>query len=257
MTRQLGLFSAAISCLLISPLLFAASFGAKVEWAKRVSLSVPVSGVVTLVAVEMGQKIKVGQILLTLDQAPFLTELQSAKAARSQAKFNQREADRDLAQTKELYERGLISNVELENAQLKAKRADAARVMARALVKRATYNLSHSRIIAPFDGWVLSREVNVGQSIVTTQQAATLLVVAETNSYIARAEVPGDKIKNLEPGASVDVEVDGMDYKGKVRQLGLEPVRPTTGSDIHYEVGVYFKSGGRLLRAGQKAEISF
>lgn len=227
------------------------------EWAKRVTLSVPVSGVVTLVTVETGQKIKTGQILLKLDQIPFITDLRTAKADRSQTKSNRREAHRDLAQTKELYERGLTSNVELENAQLKAKRADAALDGARARVKRASYNLSNSRIIAPFDGWVLVRKVEVGQSIISTQQAATLLVVAASNSYIARAEVPGGALNKLEPGEAVEVEVDGMDYKGTVRQLGLEPVRPTTGGEAYYEIGVHFDSGGRLYRAGQKAEISF
>lgn len=257
MNIKYGLFGIAVCYLLMPPLLLAASFNAKVQWAERVTLSVPVSGVVTLVTVETGQKIKAGQILLKLDQIPFVTALQTAKADRTRTKSNRREAHRDLAQTKELYERGLISNVELENAQLKVKRADAAWDAARARVRRADYNLSHSRIIAPFDGWVLARKVEAGQSIISTQQAETLLVVAASNSYIARAEIPGDELKSLKLGASVDVEVDGMDYKGKVRQLGLEPVRPTTGGEAYYEVGVHFNSGGRLYRAGQKAEISF
>lgn len=257
MTRKYGLFGIAVCYLLLSPQLFAASFNAKVEWAKRVTLSVPVSGIVSLVTVETGQKIKTGQILLKLDQVPFITGLQAAKAARSHAATNRREASRDLSQTKELYARGLISNVELENAQLKAKRANAAWDAAGARVQTANYKLTHSRIVAPFDGWVLARKVEAGQSIISTQQATTLLVVAASNSYIARAEVPGDKLKKLKPGAKVKVEVDGLDFEGSVRQLGLEPVRPVTGSDTYYEVGVHFNSGGRLLRAGQKAEISF
>lgn len=257
MTRKYGLFSTAVCCLMLSPQLLAASFDAKVEWAQRVILSVPVSGIVSKVTVETGQKIRAGQILLKLDQAPFLTALQAAKAARRQSATNRREARRDLTQTKELYARGLISNVELENAQLKAIRANAAWDAAAARVKTANYKLAHSRILAPFDGWVLSRRVAPGQSIISTQHAETLLVVAASNSYIARAEVPGGKLKKLQPGAAVNVEVDGIDFKGTVRQLGLEPVRPTTGGEAYYEVGVHFDSGGRLLRAGQKAEISF
>lgn len=83
MIKKLGLVSIASVGLLISPLTIAASLDAKVEWAERVSLSVPVSGIVSQVTVETGQNIKPGQILLRLDQDPFKTALQEAKAKKA------------------------------------------------------------------------------------------------------------------------------------------------------------------------------
>ena len=62
----------------------AAGFDGKVEWAQRIALSVPVSGVVETVAVDTGQPIKKGQVLVQLEQTPFVAELASAKAARTQ-----------------------------------------------------------------------------------------------------------------------------------------------------------------------------
>lgn len=257
MIKKLGLVSIASVGLLISPLTIAASLDAKVEWAERVSLSVPVSGIVSQVTVETGQNIKPGQILLRLDQDPFKTALQEAKAKKSQAASNRYEARRDLKQTKELYERGLISNVELENAQLKSDRSNAAWDVARATVSTAKYKLAHSQIVAPFDGWVLQRKVEIGQSIISTLQAQILLVVAASNSYIARTRVPGNEMTKLKRGTDVKVKVGSKIYKGKVWQLGLEPVRPRTGRTAFYELGVKFNSEGRLLRAGQNAEIKF
>lgn len=129
--------------------------------------------------------------------------------------------------------------------------------MARATVSTAKYKLAHSQIVAPFDGWVLQRKVEVGQSIISTQQAQILLVVAASNSYIARTRVPGKEMTKLKPGTDVKVKVGSKIYKGKVWQLGLEPVRPRTGRTAFYELGVKFNSEGRLLRAGQNAEIKF
>ncbi|KPK10690.1 MAG: hypothetical protein AMJ68_08465, partial [Acidithiobacillales bacterium SG8_45] len=102
--------------LLVASATMAAGFDGRVEWARRVAMSVPVSGIVD----STGQPIKKGQMLLQLEQTPFVTELVEAKAARDQAAGSRHEARRDYKQTKELYDRGLISNVELENAKLKA-----------------------------------------------------------------------------------------------------------------------------------------
>ena len=235
----------------------AAGFDARVEWAKRVAMSVPVSGVVQTVEVDTGQAIKKGQMLLQLEQTPFITGLAAAKAARTRAAGDRREAQRDLAQTRELYERGLISNNELEDAELKVKRANAGWNAAAAQVERAQYDLGHSRLRAPFDGWVLGRNVQAGQSIISTQQAQTLLVLAAADEYVARAEIPGKKLASLKMGDRAVVEVGGKSYKGIVSVLGLEPLTGRKGDDKYYEVAVAFNSAGQLLRAGQEAEINF
>lgn len=235
----------------------AAGFDGKVEWAKRVALSVPVSGVVETVSINTGQAIKKGQLLLQLEQTPFVTELAAARAARTRAAGDRREAQRDFAQTKELYERGLISNNELEDAELKMKRAGANWKAALARVKRAKYDLEHSRLRAPFDGWLLHRDVEQGQSIISTQQAQTLLVVAAANEYIARAGVPGKRLTSLKMGDGATVEVGGKSFKGVIAVLGLEPMAGAGGSEKIYEVAVAFNSNGQLLRAGQEAEVEF
>jgi macrolide-specific efflux system membrane fusion protein len=241
-----------VMLLFVTSATMAAGFDGKVEWARRVALSVPVSGIVDSIGVETGQPIRKGQVLLQLEQTPFATELVEAKAARNQAAGDRREAQRDYKQTKELYDRGLISNVELENAELKAKRANAALNAAGARLKRAEYDLGHSRLVAPFDGWLLGRNAQVGQTIISTQEAQTLLVIAAANEYLARAEVPGKKLSDLKIGDRAEVDVGGKSFNGVITVLGLEPI---AGND--YEVAIAFNSGGELLRAGQKAKVKF
>ncbi|MCG6975753.1 MAG: efflux RND transporter periplasmic adaptor subunit [Acidiferrobacterales bacterium] len=246
-----------VMSLFITSAAMAAGFDGKVEWARRVAVSVPVSGIVESIAVDTGQPIKKGQLLLQLEQTPFVAELEEAKAARNQAAGDRREAERDYKQTKELYDRGLISNVELENAELKAKRASAAWNAAGARLKRAEYDLGHSRLVAPFNGWLLGRNAQVGQTIISTQQAQTLLVIAAANEYLARAEVPGKKLRDLKMGDRAVVEVADKKFNGVITVLGLEPVAGRKKDDTYYEVAISFNSGGALLRAGQQAEVSF
>jgi RND family efflux transporter MFP subunit len=241
-----------VMLLVVSSAAMAAGFDGKVEWARRVAVSVPVSGIVESITVDTGQQIKKGQVLLQLEQTPFVAELAEAKAARNQAAGDRREARRDYKQTKELYDRGLISNVELENAELKSKRANAAWSAAGARLMRAEYNLGHSRLVAPFDGWLLGRNAEVGQTIISTQQAQTLLVIAAANEYLARAEVSGKKLRDLKIGDRAKVEVGGKSFAGTITVLGLEPV-----AGNYYEVAISFNSGGELLRAGQQAEVKF
>jgi RND family efflux transporter MFP subunit len=226
-----------------------------VQWAQRVELSIPVSGVVQTVAGRPGDRVKKGEVLIELEQTPFTTELDQARAAQVDAGTRLRLADRDLHQAKELYARALNSTDELEDAKLKKKRADAAVEAARARVTRAKYELDQSIVRAPFDGWVLRRQVEPGQSIISTQQASVLMVVAAADRYIARVQVGGDTVAHLNVGDSARVKVGGHSYDGKIRSVGLEPSTDTAAA--RYPVAVEFNSAGARLYAGQKAGVSF
>lgn len=226
-----------------------------VAWAQRVELGVPVSGVVDTVSVHAGDRVNKDQLLLQLEQTPFATELERARAKRTEAGTEQRLASRDLKQAKELYDRGLNSSDELEDAQLHKKRADAAVLAARARVQRAEYDLRHSALRAPFDGWVLRRQVEPGQSIISTQQSQILLVLAAASRYIAEVKVAGKTVADLQVGGNARVKVAGHTYEGKIRSVGLEPLADTAGT--LYPVSVEFNSGDMRLYAGQKASVSF
>jgi RND family efflux transporter MFP subunit len=226
-----------------------------VQWAQRVELSIPVSGVVQTVAGRPGDRVKKGQVLIELEQTPFTTELDQARAAHVDADTKLRVADRDLHQAQELYARALNSTDELEDAKLQKKRADAAVEAARARVRRAKYELDRSIARAPFDGWILRRQVEPGQSIISTQQASVLMVVAAADRYVARVQVSGDTVAHLNVGDSAQVKVDGRSYDGKIRSIGLEPETDTAVA--RYPVAVEFNSAGARLYAGQKASVSF
>lgn len=225
--------------ILVLSLLAAPAFAADatVQWARRVELGLGASGVVKSVAVRPGTRVAKGQVLVALDDTPFRAELDRARADRD-------EAARDYKQARQLYDRTVLSAVELENAKLKSVRAQAH-------FAQTQYRLDQSRIVAPFDAWVLDVRAQIGQQVVSTLESRPLVVLAAAGEYLVRSRVTGSALDRLAPGAAATVTVGGKSYVGKVDALALEP-----GKGDEHEVTVTFAAAERL-RPGQSAKVEF
>jgi RND family efflux transporter MFP subunit len=228
-----------IAFLVLTFVFATAAFGADgtVQWARRVELGLGASGAIKTVAAEAGARVAKGQVLVALDDTPFKAELDQARADRD-------EAARDYKQAKQLFELKALSTVELENAKLKSVRAQAR-------YAQAQYQFDRSRIVAPFDAWVLEVRAQAGQNVVNALEARPLVVLAAAGEYVARTRVPGSALERLAPGAAATVTVAGKSYAGKVRALALEPSK----GDEH-DVTIAFNAAERL-RPGQPAKVEF
>lgn len=248
-------FTLICSCLSITALpAYAAGVDAVVEWSRRVELSVPISGVITQVYVDTGDRVRRGQALLALDAAPFQAALRQAQALVAQRKLERDDRQRDYRQAKELYERTVLSTVEFENAHTQQARTEAAYQEAQALLDDRRYRLRISTLRAPFDGVVLMRYAQPGQTVATDLKPPILLVVAAAGEYLARARLPTERISELKTGQVVSVQVRGEKFSAKVKNAGLEPVAPAGTNNAQYEVDVVFETP-QVLRAGQRAII--
>lgn len=247
----LGLFA---MVLLVTPPVSAAGMDAVVEWSRRLELSVPVSGVIAQVHVDTGHRVIRGQTLLSLDAAPFQAALKQAQALVTQRRLDYADRQRDYRQAKELYERTVLSTVELENARTQEARAQAAYQEAQALLDEQRYRLGVSTLRAPFDGVVLLRRAQPGQVVATDLNPPILLVVAAAGEYIARARLAAERIAELKIGQVVSVQVLGEKFSAKVKNLGLEPLAQTGSAGVQYEIEVVFEAQ-QVLRAGQRAII--
>ena len=106
-----------VTLLAQSQSLWAADVTALLQWSQRVELSSPVSGVVQAVQVDVGDQVKKGQTLLSLDSASYQAIVAENRAAMSRYSEEMAEAKRDLERTNELYERTVIATVELDQAK--------------------------------------------------------------------------------------------------------------------------------------------
>jgi len=242
--------------LLLFPLhaVVAEPYDATIHFAHRVELSVSVSGKIKHVAVNPGERIKSGKVMIALDKTPFEAAVAEAQAEVTTRDTQTKEAARDLDQAQELYDRGVLSTVELEDAQNKNIRAKAALKAAQAKLTQAKYNLNNSQVVAPFDGWVLNVKTVENENINSQLNVEPLMVFAEEGKYKAFARVPLKVLRTLNLGQAGKISVGNKVMNGKVSSLGLEPVEQ--GKDL-YEVGVVFNSKNTLLRSGQNAVVDF
>jgi membrane fusion protein, multidrug efflux system len=228
---------------------------AVLDWARRVELGTPVSGTVARVHVQAGDRVPRNQPLLELDQRPFVAHVERAQAELDKAVPLREEAARERGRAEELYDRGVLANHELDLALVADARAEAEHRAAQAALAQARLDLEYSTLRAPFDAWVVRREAEIGQAVVTRLQPMTLVVLAEAARMTARAHVAQETLAGLEAGQRLTVRVAGDEHEGRVTRLGLEPVTGW-GADALYALEVEIRlDPAERLRAGQVATI--
>lgn len=237
---------------IVPQLVWAADAPAILQWSHRVELSVPVSGVVQAVNVDVGDQVKKGQVLLTLDSAIYQAKVAEIQSAITRLAAEAAEAKRDFERVQELYARTVVATAELDQARLRLTRADALLAEAKAGLRQQQKVLDDTVMRAPFDGVVVVRQVEPGMSIAAGLQAQILLVLAKSGEMLARLHLPAAQIEKLKAGQALTVSVGSQSYAGKVKALGLEPVKLKDESG--YQVDVSFVSKEQL-RAGIAAVV--
>jgi len=228
----------------------AADLEATLQWSRRTELAVPVSGVVGEVNVHAGQRVSKGTLMLALEAAPFQASVQQAESHVTLRKIERDEAARDAGQAKELFDRTVLSVVELENARNRLARAEASLKEATAALDRARWQRRVSQLRAPFDAVVLSRQIESGQSVAADLKPPVLIVVAAAGEYGAVARINADRAVGLKVGQALSVRAAGKTYAGSVRSISHDPA---SGREP-YVIEVMFASGDGL-HAGQSARI--
>ncbi len=229
---------------------WAADVSGLLHWSQRVELTTNVSGIVQTVKANVGEQVKKGQVLVTLDASGYQAQVAEAQAVIARNKEEQQDAKRNLDRVEELYKRTTISTSELESAQSRQARATAHLNEAQAHLRRTQKVLGDATLRAPFDALVVARQVEPGQVVASQFQPQALLIVARAGEMIARAKVSLAQVEKLKVGAAVTVEVNKQNFSGKIQSLGLEPV--SDKGDVGYPVEVQFPTQA-VLRAGTPA----
>lgn len=222
------------------------------QWSQRVELSTPVSGVVRAVHANVGDRVKKGQVLLSLDAAANQAGVAESKAEIARHQEEAQDAKRNLDRVQELYNRTIISTSELEQAQTRYVRANAGVSESKARLTRSQVALADLTLRAPFEALVVVRQVEPGQAVASQFQPQTLFVLARANEMLARANVSLVQVEKLKIGDAVTVQVNQQNYSGKIKLLGLEPA--IAKNDNSYPVDVLFTVKD-LLRAGTPATL--
>jgi multidrug efflux system membrane fusion protein len=224
-----------------------------VQWAQRVELGTPQSGIIVNVPVKTGEMVKKDQLLVQLETRALQARVRRAEAEQAKSKKARDEAQRELDRSKELYERTLLSNHDLEQAKIAYSDANSRHQAASAALVEARLDLEQSTIRAPFDGVVLQRNAEVGQTVVSNLQSVPLITMAAMRQMRVQAEATDAQLAKLAVGQCVTVESGGRHFKGTISMIGFEPA--AGNGEPRYPLQVLFTTEGAVVRVGQQAKV--
>ena len=200
-----------------------ATLPAVLDWSGRVSLTLPVAGVIEQVNVQAGQMVKKDELLAALNPTLFKAGVAEARADLDRLTQEEADATRDLDRVKELYARTVSSTTELDTAKLRHARAQAGLAVAQARLEKARRQLAESELRAPFDGVVLARHGEPGLVITIPCQPATVVSLARSDEWLARATLEPAQAARVRLGVEARVEIAGKAVTGRIRALTALP----------------------------------
>lgn len=237
-----------------------------------VQVGTQVSGTIQALHADFNSVVRRGQVVAELDPSLFQTQVEQARATivRLEAEARRADVQRDdaalkLRRARELSQRRLIPAADLETAETNARLAEAAVqgaaaqiIQARAALNQSQVNLGHTVIRAPIDGIVISRNVDVGQTVAASMQAPTLFVIAQDLSRMqVNANIAEADIGRIAAGQAVRFRVDaypGRTFSGVVSRVRLDPI--VQQNVVSYVTTIDVPNGELQLKPGMTANVS-
>ena len=236
-----------------------------------VNIGTQVSGIIAEIYVDYNSKVDKGQLLALIDPQTFEATVDQRQAALDIAKAELEVTKNDIVyykkhldRIKKLNRSQYSTDKELETAQRDYSNAIAQKTLkeaeikqAEAALKQAKIDLEYTRIISSVDGVVISREVEVGQTVAASFNTPTLFNVAEdlTKMQIEASVVEAD-IAKVKDGQKVEFSVDSFPdeiFEGVVTQVRNNPI--TTSNVVTYEVIISIDNRELKLKPGMTANV--
>lgn len=236
-----------------------------------INIGTQVSGTISEILVDYNSLVKKGQLLAQIDPALFEATVAQRQAALDIAKAEVDVSKNDIVYYKKNLERikklnssRYSADKELESAQrdydnaiVQLKLQEAQVKQAEASLKSAEIDLHYTKIVSPVDGIVVSKEVEVGQTVAASFQTPTLFNVAEdlTKMQIEASIVEAD-ISKVKEGQTAEFSVDGYPdeiFVGQVTQVRNQAI--TTSNVVTYEVIIEIDNSAQKLKPGMTANV--
>jgi len=238
---------------------------------KKVEVGTQVNGPITHLSADFNSIVKEGDVVAQIDPAVYdatyvktCAQLKSDEATVEQIKVKLNLAEKDLARKSELTKRKMLSQSDLDSALAERdglvaslKIAEASVEQSRASVKQAKTNLDYCTIRSPVNGIVIDRNVDEGQTVVSSMSAQKLFEIATDLKRIqVEASIPEADVGQIRTNQSVRFNVDAYHdtFVGEVKQIRLAAT--TVQNVVTYPVIVEADNPGDKLFPGMTANIS-
>lgn len=236
----------------------------------RVDVGAQVSGQIQTIHIELGQQVKKGDLLVSLDPDLARSDVAQAEAAVAQASaaLDSRRIDADAARRELKRQQRLLAGqatsgneaerAETELAKIEADlRGQAANLQRlQADLDKRKVNLSYTRITAPMNGTVVNLPVQVGQTVISVQVTPVILTLADLDTITVRTKVPEADIQAIKVGQVARFSTlsgEGKRYEGKVRVI--QPVPERAGNAVFYNVLFEVDNRDRALFSDMTVQV--
>jgi HlyD family secretion protein len=250
----------------------------KIEPKTQVKISADIPGKVVRLLVQEGDRVRRGELMLQLDDTQYRADLDQARAAFAAGQARVREAekalkvsDNNFARQRDLYQRGLLSDADWDQAQSLNEAARTAAsaaaeevARARASVISAQDRVNKCRFEAPFNGVVSELNVEQGEIVITgtmNNPGTQILTVSDLSTMLVRADVDETDVVDMTLGQKAKISVDALpdtSFPGTVNEIGSTAKRSLTSSvdgQTNFEVKVVFELSVPAVRPGMTADV--
>ncbi len=227
-------------------------FSGTAHSAQEADLSFKVSGTVSLVAVEVGDKVKPGDLIAELNADTFRLELEQARAAAARTNASRRSAEADYQRVRQLYTNDNASRTELDTALASAESAKASHNADLQSVRLATLNLDYTRLTVDAGCSVASVDIETNENVATGQTVAQVSCGERWEIKIAVPESLIGAFRDGLLGTARFSAVAGQIYKGIVTEVGVG-----TSDSATFPVTMALSEVPSAIRSNLAAEVTF
>ncbi|MCD8302929.1 MAG: efflux RND transporter periplasmic adaptor subunit [Prevotellaceae bacterium] len=229
-----------------------------IEPVTSVEVGTQVSGIISNIYVDYNSIVKAGEVIAELDRTNLISELNSSQASLKSAESDLNYQETNYKRYKNLYDKGLISADDYDQAYLNYVKAKETLVQQQENVKKAETNLGYATITSPIDGVILSKEVEEGQTVASSYSTPTLFTIAQdlTDMRVI-ADVDEADIGEVKEGQRVSFTVDAFPddtFEGFVTQVRQEAT--TESNVVTYEVVISAPNDDLKLKPGLTANVT-
>jgi len=227
-----------------------------IEPVKQSVISAQASGRVVKLLVKMGDQVKAGQLLATIDDRETTVGVQRSQAQLTQSEAELRNAQMNFERTRDLRAQGFVSQAALDTAQTQYKAAQAGHDQAGAGARQSALSQGYTRVTAPYDGWVLQTHVDAGDLAVPGKPLVTVYAPLPLRAVV---QVPASLAESTRAAKEVQVQLSDANGDSKwvapVKRSAMPAADPVSQTVV-WRLDLSAQAAQNLL-PGQQVRVRF
>jgi HlyD family secretion protein len=224
----------------------------------NVTIGSQISGNISKLYVDYNSPVKANEVVAEIDKAPYTAAVHMADANVAYAQAALELAQLTANRKQELVKEHAAAQADLDTAVANLHQAQATLLIQKAALETAQINLDHCIITSPINGIVISRNVDVGETVAAAMNAPVLFTIANDLSKMQiDASVAEGDVGELQNGQAVNFNVDAYPYRtfhGVVAQVRNSPV--TVQNVVTYDTVISVNNDDQKLKPGMTANLS-